>query len=71
MKSPNLTPKETAAPKTVSKPLKPGLEMEPEAAEERLEATQAHDLRRESGHSRKNERHMPEKMNQVRPPAKP
>ena len=67
MKSPNITPKEAARSKTVSQPPMPGLEIEPQSEEECLESAEAHDLRRESGHSRKNERHMPEKANQIKP----
>ena len=71
MKSPNINHKETARSKKVSQPRVPELEIEPKSAEECLESAEAHDLRRESGHSRKNERHVPEKANQVKPPAKP
>jgi hypothetical protein len=67
MKSPDSNKTEAADKKTVSPISIPLQELEPEFAEERIETAEAHDIRREAGHSRKNERHVPERSNQVQP----
>lgn len=67
MKSKIDTGKKNENLKSDQKSQAPKVELKPTSVDESFESTQAHDLRRASGHSNKNERHTPQHPTNVDP----